>query len=197
MLRSRMNLALGLLALLLTLSGCNLGGSYAFKTGAISPPRDAPPLPLVDQTGQPFDLTSLKGKVVLLYFGYTACPDACPTTLSDWTEVKRLMGDDADHLAFVMVTVDPERDTAEQLDRYLDFFDSSFIGLTGDPAAIAAAEQDYGIVAIREDFGESAMGYLMNHTTSYWVIDTDTQLRLVVSHGTDPEIVAEDLRHLL
>jgi len=188
---------LGVLGLAFMLTGCGLTSSYSFKTGAISPPREAPPLPLIDQDGNPFDLSQLNGKVVLVYFGYTACPDACPTTLSDWIEIKRLLGDQADRVAFVMVTVDPERDSAATLNQYLDFFDPSFIGLTGEPETIQKVEQDYGILAVREDFGDSAMGYLINHTTSYWAIDPDGALRLVISHGSDPEIVAEDLRHLI
>jgi len=110
---------------------------------------------------------------------------------------KRLLGDKAEKVAFVMVTVDPERDTPDQLNRYLTFFDPAFIGLTGDPETIQTVESDYGIFAAREEFGDSAMGYLMNHTTSYLAIDRDGKLRLVISHGTEPEIVAEDLRHLI
>ena len=197
MYRPRLRHALGMLILVLLLSGCSLTSSYSFKTGAISPARDAPPLPLTDQHGQPFDLATLNGKAVLLYFGYTACPDACPTTLSDWIEVKRLLGDKAEKVAFVMVTVDPERDTADQLNQYLTFFDPSFIGLTGNPETIQDVEREYGIYAAREEFSDSAMGYLMNHTTSYLAIDREGKLRLVISHGTDPEIVAEDLRHLV
>jgi protein SCO1/2 len=186
-----------MIALVLLLTGCSLTTSYTFQTGSLSPTREAPPLPLTDQQGQPFDLSALRGRAVLLYFGYTACPDACPTTLSDWIEVKRLLGDKADRVAFVMVTVDPERDTPDRLGQYLAFFDPSFIGLTGDPETIQTAEREYGIYAAREEFGDSAMGYLMNHTTSYLAVDPDGNLRLIIAHGTDPEIVAEDLRHVL
>ena len=197
MYRPRLRHALGMLVLVLLLTGCSLTSSYTFKTGTLSPARDAPPLPLTDQHGQPFDLANLNGKVALLYFGYTACPDACPTTLSDWIEVKRLLGDEAEQVAFVMVTVDPERDTPDKLNQYLAFFDPSFIGLSGNPETIQNVEREYGIYAAREEFGDSAMGYLMNHTTSYLAIDRDGKLRLVISHGTEPEIVAEDLRHLI
>jgi protein SCO1/2 len=137
------------------------------------------------------------GKVVLLYFGYTTCPDACPTTLSDWMEVKRLLGDDADKVEFVMVTIDPARDTEAKLNEYMAFFDPAFIGLTGDQDTITSINMDYGIMAVREEYPESATGYLMNHTTSFWVVDTEGKLRLTFAHGTDPEIVAEDVKHLL
>ena len=112
MLRPHLRHALGMLALVVLLTGCSLTNSYTFQTGTLSPTREAPALPLTDQQGQPFDLSALRGKAVLLYFGYTACPDACPTTLSDWIEVKRLLGDRAEQVAFVMVTVDPERQIA-------------------------------------------------------------------------------------
>ncbi len=172
-------------------------GQVRFKSGTVSPPRDAPALQLTDQHGQPWDIAGQTDKVVLLYFGYTTCPDACPTTLSDWMEVKRLLGDDAEKVEFVMVTVDPERDTPDKLKQYMDFFDPSFTALTGTQEQITPIEQDYGIMAVRRDQPESAAGYLMDHTTSYWALDTEGKLRLIISHGTDPEIVADDVQHLI
>lgn len=185
-------------ALLLTLLLAACGGSaYSFKGGEIKPAAAAAPIELTDQHGQPFSLAAQKGKVVMLYFGYTTCPDACPTTLSDWTEVKRLLGDKAEKVEFVMVTVDPERDTAEKLTQYMGFFDPAFLALRGDQSQIAAVEQAYGVMAVREEYPESATKYLMNHTTSIFVVDRDGRLRLTFAHGTDPAIVAEDLRHLV
>jgi len=191
-------LPLGLI-LILALAGCGRSGgeSYSFQTGEVSPADPAPALNLTDQNGARFSMADQKGKVVLLYFGYTICPDVCPATLSDWTEVRKLLGDKADQVVFVMVTVDPERDTSATLKQYLNFFDPSFIGLTGTQGEISAAESDFGISAIRQDAPDSAAGYLMNHTTSYWAIDTDGNKRLLIAHGTDPEIIAEDLRHLI
>jgi protein SCO1/2 len=112
-------------------------------------------------------------------------------------EVKRLLGDDADKVEFVMVTIDPARDTEAKLNEYMAFFDPAFIGLTGDQDTITSINMDYGIMAVREEYPESATGYLMNHTTSFWVVDTEGKLRLTFAHGTDPEIVAEDVKHLL
>lgn len=194
--RLRITPVLSMILLVIVLAGCSFNSSYTFKAGTISPPREAPPLQLTDQYGQPFDLANETGKVVLLYFGYTTCPDACPTTLSDWMEVERLLGDDAEKVEFVFVTIDPERDTVDKMRQYLDFFDPEFIGLSGTLDQITTIQQAYGIMAIREDQPDSAVGYLMNHTTSYWAVDTDGKLRLVISHGTDPELVAEDIRHL-
>ncbi len=199
MARIRIGLAPVALIIMLALGGCSVSGdkAYTFQTGEVSPADPAPALNLTDQNGNAFSLADQKGKVVLLYFGYTTCPDVCPATLSDWTEVKKHLGDDADQVEFVMVTVDPDRDTSAKLAQYLSFFDPTFIGLTGTQSEISNAESDFGVTAIRQDAPDSAAGYLMNHTTSYWAIDTDGNKRLLIAHGTDPEIIAEDVKHLL
>jgi protein SCO1/2 len=184
-----------LVLLAAVITGCG-EGEYAFQGGEIKPVAAAPAIELTDQYGQPYSLAEREGRAVLLYFGYTTCPDACPTTLSDWIEVKRLLGDKAEDVEFIMVTVDPERDTVETLNAYMAFFDPEFLGLTGDQEAITTVEQNYGIMAVREEHPESATGYLMNHTTSFWVIDPEGRLRLTFAHGTDPEVVAEDVEHL-
>ncbi|GIW04861.1 MAG: electron transporter SenC [Thermomicrobiales bacterium] len=171
--------------------------SYAFHGGELVPLRPAAPIELTDQNGRPFSLKEQEGKVVVLYFGYTSCPDACPTTLSDWISVKEALGQDAARVRFVMVTVDPERDTPERLAQYLAFFDPAFIGLSGTVEQTQALLQAYGVVAVKRQFDDSAAGYLVDHTTSVFVIDTLGRLRLVYAHGTDPKLIAEDLRHLL
>jgi len=191
---ARFTTVLALAAIVLAACG---GEEYEFQGGTLEPRSAAADFQLTDQYGEPWSMAEQTGKVVLLYFGYTTCPDACPTTLSDWIEIKRLLGDDADKVEFVMVTVDPERDTQEKLNQYMAFFDPEFLGLTGDPATLDQIKMDYGIMAVREEFPNSATGYLMNHTTSFWVVDTENNLRLVFAHGTDPEIVTEDVRHLL
>jgi protein SCO1/2 len=182
---------------LIAATGCVRGSSYSFQGGELKPLAEAAPIELTDQNGQPFSLAAQEGKAVLLYFGYTTCPDACPTTLSDWVEVKRLLGDKADQVEFVMVTVDPDRDTQAKLLDYMSFFDPSFYGLTGDQATITMIEQNYGIVAVKDPIEGSATGYLMTHTTSFWVVDPDGKLRLTYALGTDPAVVAKDLEHLI
>ena len=191
---ARFTTVLALAAIVLAACG---GEDYEFQGGNLQPVTTTPDFQLTDQYGESWTMSDQTGKIVLLYFGYTTCPDACPTTLSDWIEVKRLLGDQADNVEFVMVTVDPERDTVEKLNQYMAFFDPEFLGLTGDQETITSIEMDYGIMAVREEHPESATGYLMNHTTSFWVVDTENQLRLTFAHGTDPEIVAEDIKHLL
>lgn len=193
--RPTARLLVGLALLAIVMSGCG-ASAYSFQGGELKPVAPASPIALTDQHGNPWSLADQQGKLVFLYFGYTTCPDACPTTLSDWIELKRLLGDKADEAEFVMVTVDPERDTQDKLNQYLGFFDPDFIGLTGDPETLKAIRLSYGIIAQREEYPESATKYLMNHTTSFWVVDKKGNLRLTYALGTDPEIVAEDVKHL-
>ena len=191
-------LAVVLLAFLtVILGGCGpFGDDYAFQGGEIPPPNPAPALTLTDQHGQPFDLASQRGRAVLLFFGYTHCPDVCPTTLSDFLTVRDALGDRADDVAFVFVTVDPARDTPDRLAQYLDFFDPGFIGLTGTDEQIAQAKQGYGVYS-RIQESTSSLGYLVDHTSAMFVIDPDGNERLTYPYGTEPAIVAEDVSHLL
>ena len=117
--------------------------------------------------------------------------------MSNFATVKGDLGQDADRVRFVMVTFDPERDTAARLKDYLAFFDPDFIGLRGDQAQTEAFERGYGIVVHRVDYPESATGYLLDHTAVIYVIDPQGNLRLTFPHDFDPALIAEDIRHLL
>ncbi|MCC6945738.1 MAG: SCO family protein [Thermomicrobiales bacterium] len=193
----RVSRVTAMFALLLVMAGCIRDESYTFKGGELSPAQPAASIDLIDHHGDPFSLDDVAGQVTLIYFGYTTCPDLCPTTLSDFSAVKRMLGDDAEKVNFVLVTVDPERDNPARLEEYLAFFDSDFIGLTGDEASIEAAKGGYGVVATRVDYPDSATGYLVDHTSLIYVIDRDGNLRLTYPYGFDPESIAEDIRHLL
>jgi protein SCO1/2 len=195
--RYRSWLFIFILCPLLVLTAACSGPGYAFSGSEIAPARVAPPLDLVDQHGQPFSLETHKGKALVLYFGYTTCPDACPTTLSDYLAVKEGLGDRAGDVAFVMASIDPERDTPERMADYLAFFDPTFIGLTGTPVEVAAAARGYGVTYERVEYPESATGYLIDHSTLTYVIDPQGKLRLTYPRGADPEAIAADLRHLL
>lgn len=185
------------LVVAISLGACGpFGDDYAFQGGEIPPPNPAPAIALTDQQGQPFDLAAQRGRAVLLFFGYTHCPDVCPTTLSDFITVKEQLGDRADDVAFVFVTVDPARDTSARLAEYLDFFDPSFIGLTGTDDQIARAKQGYGVFSQARESG-SSLGYLVDHTTTTFLIDPDGNYRLVYDYGTDPAAIAEDISHLV
>jgi protein SCO1/2 len=171
--------------------------TYAYNGGVYSPAAAAAPLNLTDMNGQPFTLDQVKGDVALVYFGYTTCPDVCPTTLTDFQAVKDDLGADADRVKFVMVTIDPERDTEAKLKEYLAFFDPDFIGLRGDEAQTEQFKRDYGITVKRVEYPDSATKYLLDHSALVYVIDPEGKLLLTFPYGTDPALIAQDVEHIL
>lgn len=185
------------MAVVAMLAARDRSDDYVFKGGQVKPIAAAAPIELTDQDGRPFSLADLKGNVVVLYFGYTTCPDLCPTTLSDFTAVKAALGKQADAVRFGLVTVDPERDTPERLQHYLEFFDPAFIGLTGSAEQISTVEREYGVIAKRVDFPGTSTGYLMDHTSVIYVIDSKGMMRVTFQYGADPNDIADDIRHLL
>lgn len=170
---------------------------YEFKYGSFTPPNAAPPLDLIDQDGNLFSLDAFKGDVVLLYFGYTFCPSFCPTTMAEMQQVKQELGENADRVAVVMVTVDPERDTPERLKQWMEFFDPSFIGLYGTEDDLTPIKRAYGVTAIKGTPEPGQDYYLVDHSTQLYGIDPDGNLRLTWPYGTSPADIAEDVRHLL
>ncbi|MCA9862112.1 MAG: SCO family protein [Thermomicrobiales bacterium] len=170
---------------------------YTYNGGFYAQPEAAKPLNLTDTNGKPFSLDQLKGNAVVVYFGYTTCPDICPTTLIDYQVVKEELGADADRVKFVLVTIDPERDTQEKLKEYLAFFDPEFIGLRGDAAQTEQVERDYGVLVHRVEYPDSATKYLLDHSTQTYVIDPQGRLALTFPYGMDPALMAQDIRHLL
>ncbi len=133
---------------------------------------------------------------MLLYFGYTYCPDVCPTTLSNLARAKEKLGGNGDKVQVVMISVDPARDKPEALANYVASFDSSFIGLTGTPDEIAAVAKPYGIFYAKGE-GTVKSGYLVDHTASVLVVDKAGNLRLVYSLDTPGDDIAADLRYLV
>jgi len=152
---------------------------------------------LLDPDGKKRTLADFKGKVVVMFFGYTQCPDVCPTTLTEMQQVMALMGPQADKVQVLFVTVDPERDTAVILKQYVPAFDPHFLGLR--PADQAALEQ------VTKDFktyykkvpGTSPGSYTMDHTAGSYAFDPDGYLRLYIKHAQGPETLAHDLKELL
>lgn len=183
-----------LLALLLvTLTACQ---PYQYHGLLLDSPTTAPDLTLTDQSGQPASLSDFRGKLVLLYFGYTFCPDVCPTTLGTVNQALGLLGAKADDVQLVMISVDPERDTPPVLASYLANFNPTFVGLTGTPEEIASAATPFGVFYEKHE-GSAATGYLVDHTASLMVLDRDGRMRLVLPFGTSAEDIASDLRQLL
>lgn len=159
-------------------------------------PSPAPAIDLIAHTGEPVDLADYRGEVVLLYFGYTHCPDVCPLTLSNAAKAIDNLGSDGERVNVMMVTVDPERDTPELLGEYVTFFDESFLGLYGAEQDLARTAALYGVFyQAREGTPES--GYLVDHTASLMAIDPDGFLRLLWTPDVTNEDLTADLRELL
>lgn len=146
--------------------------------------------------GSTFRLSDLRGKVVALFFGYTSCPDVCPTTMAELNQALEKMGDQADQVQVLYVTVDPERDSPERVQQYVSQFNPTFIGLSGSEAELAKVWNDYGVFREIAD-GTSAAGYLVDHTARVTVIDQDGNLRLSFPFDTPVEDVVHDLKLLL
>lgn len=171
--------------------------SYKYNGVVYENPQPAPPIQLTQARAVKFNLEDQRGKVVILFFGYTSCPDVCPTTMSDMKRVGALLGEDAAQTQVVFVTVDPERDTPEKLDSYLSLFDASFIGLTGSESELEKVWSDYGVFREIDSTTQTAASYLVSHTSRLYVIDQEGRLVLTYSYGTLPEDIAEDIEFLL
>ena len=152
---------------------------------------------LTDFNGQPRSLAGYKGKVVVVFFGFTQCPDVCPTTMNEMAQVKKLLGTDGDKLQVVFISIDPERDTPEVLKAYMGSFDPSFAGLyAASPDALAALAKDFKIYYKKVD-GKTPTSYSMDHTAASYVYDPQGRLRLYARYGIGPQAMADDIRLLL
>jgi protein SCO1/2 len=152
---------------------------------------------LLDPDGKVRSLSDFKGKVVVVFFGYTQCPDVCPTTLIEMQQVMTLLGPQADKVQVLFVTVDPDRDTAAILKQYVPAFDSRFLGLRpADEAALEKVSKDFKIY-YKKVPGSSAGSYTMDHTAGSYAFDPEGRLRLYIKHAQGPETLAQDLKELL
>ena len=152
---------------------------------------------LLDPDGKVRTLTDFKGKVVLMFFGYTQCPDVCPTTLTEMQQVMTLLGPQANQVQVLFVTVDPDRDTAEILKQYVPAFDDRFLGLRpADEAALEKVAKDFKIY-YKKVPGISPGSYTMDHTAGSYAFDPEGNLRLYIKHAQGPEALAQDLKVLL
>lgn len=171
-------------------------GTASFNGIPLQSPQLATDFSLTGPDNQPVSMSDFRGKVVLLYFGYTFCPDACPATMSVLKQVRQELGRRADDVQVIMITVDPERDTPEHLAGYMPGFDPTFIGLSGDLDAISAAATGYGVFFEKQE-GTPATGYLVDHTASVTAIDRDGYVRLVFPFDMTAVDIAADIRRLL
>lgn len=152
---------------------------------------------LLDPDGNIRTLADFKGKVVVMFFGYTQCPDICPTTLTEMQQVMALMGPQSDKVQVLFVTVDPERDTAAILKQYVPSFDPRFLGLRpADQAALEKVTKDFKIY-YKKVPGSSPGSYTIDHTAGSYAFDPEGRLRLYIKHAQGPETLAHDLKELL
>jgi protein SCO1/2 len=152
-------------------------------------------LNLTDHNGQARTLADFKGKAVVLFFGFTQCPDICPTTLGASAGALHLLGPDADKVQVLFVTLDPERDTPEVLSKYAPAFHPSFLGLYGDEAATVAAAKEFKVF-FQKQSGKDG-NYSIDHTAASYALDPQGRLRLYMKHGETPEQMAADLKLLI
>jgi len=156
----------------------------------------APAFELQRAAGTDFRLSEARGKVVALFFGYASCPDVCPTTMAELNQALEELGDEADQVQVLFVTVDPQRDTPQRVQEYVNHFNPSFIGLSGSEAELAKVWNDYGVFVEIVD-GTSAAGYLVNHTARVTLIDQDGNLRVSLPFDAPVEDVVHDLNLLI
>lgn len=169
-------------------------GRATLKAGAFDPPAAAPELALAASHGGTLSLARYRGKVVLLEFGFTNCPQVCPMTLATLAQARKQLGAQAAKVQVVFVTVDPERDDAPRMRAYLKGFDPTFVGGTGTPAQLAAVRARYGATAQRKAVGD---GYTVGHSSSVYVIDTKGRLRGMMPYGRPAADYVHDVRALL
>jgi protein SCO1 len=151
---------------------------------------------LTDVGGVRRSLADYRGKVVVLFFGYTHCPDVCPTTLAELARARKLLGDDAGRVQVLFVTLDPERDTPQLLGRYVPAFDPSFVGLTGSGPQIEGAAREFKVFFKKVD-GSTPDSYTLDHTSGSFVFDPQGHVRLYVRDGAPADQIASDLKRLL
>jgi len=183
-----------LFALVVAVSGCGLDSGLHGVT--VKPPREVPSFEFTRADGSVYRTAAEADRPMVLFFGYTHCPDVCPTTLQDWKRVKQALGKNASGVRFVFVTVDPERDTPEVVDKYAKQFDPSFVGLSGDSLTTARMQEAFGVASIR-DVTTSAAGYLMSHSSQVFLVDERGRLVVLYAFGTGWDALLADLKQLL
>ncbi|MCC7107506.1 MAG: SCO family protein [Chloroflexi bacterium] len=163
----------------------------------MQPPLELPSFTLLRTDGTAFQSADMQGRLSLVFFGYTTCPDVCPMTRSHVSRLFEALGADAAGVDAYLVTVDPERDTPERLADYTSKFDRRITGLTGTPAELERARSVFGIVAQRREVPESAVGYVMDHSAGLYLVQPDPRVRLFYPYGTPREDIQDDLKRLI
>lgn len=189
-----------LFAAVAALAGCERaagpGDKLQFKGVDITGADYGRVLSLPDQDGKLRTLADFKGKVTVVFFGYTQCPDVCPTTMAELAQVKKSLGADGERVQGVFVSVDPERDTPELLKAYMANFDPGFVALRGTPEQTAAAAKEFKVFYAKVP-GKTEGNYTVDHTAGSYIFDQAGRLRLFVRYGTGAEALTADLKTLL
>jgi protein SCO1 len=194
---SALRLQLAVATLLCTLLTVGCGKEAAsFRASDVTGASFGRDFALIDHHGQARRLADFKGKVVVVFFGFTHCPDFCPTTLAELAAARRQLGGQADRVQVLLITVDPERDTPEVLSQYVTGFDPTFIGLTGTREQIAAVTREFKVVAQKVK-GKTADSYSVDHSAGTYVFDPSGVLRLYVSYGQGADVFVHDIGELL
>jgi protein SCO1 len=186
---------LGTLAIVAALAACSPEGPR-FRASDVTGASFGRDFALTDHTGKARTLADYRGKAVVVFFGYTQCPDACPTTLGALAEAMKQLGSEAERVQVLFVTVDPERDTQPLLAQYVPAFDPRFAGLYGDAAATERVAKEFKIIYQKQP-GATPGTYTVDHSTGSFIFDPQGRLRVYVSHGQGPEVFAHDLREVL
>ena len=182
----------------LALVGCQKASpdKPAFKGIDLTGAEYARQLNLTDQDGRARSLADFKGKVLVVFFGYTQCPDVCPTTMAEVAEVKRSLGADGDKVQGLFVTIDPARDTAQLLKAYMASFDPSFVALRGSEEQTLAAAKEFKVFYAKVP-GKTADSYTMDHTAASFIFDTERRVRVYARYGAGAQPLADDIKLLL
>jgi len=185
--------AAGLLALLV---GCDRASKPAFKGIDLTGAAYARELKLPDQDGRERTLGDFKGKVLVVFFGFTQCPDVCPTTLAELAQVKKALGPDGERVQGIFVTVDPERDTPELLKAYLQSFDPSFVALRGSEEQTKAVAKEFKVFYSKVP-GKTEGSYTIDHTAASFIFDTQGRVRVFSRYGSGAQALVDDIKLLL
>jgi protein SCO1/2 len=183
------------LAMLGAIASCTQAPT-TFKTSDITGSSFARDFKLKDPSGATRTLADFRGKVVVVFFGYTHCPDACPTTLADLAAAMKKLGPDASRVQVLFITVDPERDTPALLAQYVPAFNPSFLGLYGDAAATEAVAKEYKVI-YQKHAGDTPGNYTVDHSAGSFIYDPQGRVRLYASYGQGADVFAHDIAALL
>jgi protein SCO1/2 len=181
--------------LVLLAAACGQPSTQKFQLTDVTGANFGKSLALTDHSGKPRTLADFKGKVVVIFFGFTQCPDVCPTTLAQMGKVVKELGADGDKVQVLFVSVDPERDTRELLKQYTTAFHPSFLGLSGDAEATARAAKEFKIYVQKQP--AKGGGYTVDHSAGTFILDQQGRLRLFAQHGAGAPVLLGDIRTLL